>query len=96
MRKIGEVLRLRAAGLSIPDIARSTSIGRTTVYEYLARAEAAALSWPLPLELDEAAVEAKLFPPACVFRRNPISRFGRIRSGISEFSITLNDGSAAA
>src|SRR5579859_1703469 len=64
MRKIGEVLRLRAAGLSIPDIARSTSIGRTTVYEYLARAEAAALSWPLPLELDEAAVEAKLFPPA--------------------------------
>ena len=64
MRKIGEVLRLKAAGLSIPDIARSTSIGRTTVYEYLARAEAAALSWPLPLELDEAAVEAKLFPPA--------------------------------
>lgn len=64
MRKIGEVLRLRAAGLSIPDIARSVGIGRTTVYEYLARAEAAALGWPLPPELDEATVEATLFPPA--------------------------------
>lgn len=63
MRKIGEVLRLRAAGLNITEIARSTGIGRTTVYEYVARADAAGLSWPLPPELDPAAVETKLFPP---------------------------------
>ena len=41
MRKIGEVLRLKAAGLNIRDIAVSTGVGKTTVYEYLARAEAA-------------------------------------------------------
>jgi transposase len=63
MRKIGEVLRLKAAGLNIRDIAVSTGVGKTTVYEYLARAEAAGLRWPLPPALDEAAVEAKLFPP---------------------------------
>ena len=31
MRKIGEVLRLKAAGMTRSDIARSTGIGRTTV-----------------------------------------------------------------
>jgi DNA-binding CsgD family transcriptional regulator len=44
MCKIGEVLRLKAAGLSIAEIARSAGLGRTTVYEYLGRAEAAGLS----------------------------------------------------
>jgi AcrR family transcriptional regulator len=34
MRKIAEVLRLRAAGLSVRDIARSTGAGHTSVYEY--------------------------------------------------------------
>ena len=66
MRKIGEVLRLKAAGLNIRDIAVSTGVGKTTVYEYVARAEAAGLQWPLLAELDEAAVEAKLFPPPTV------------------------------
>ena len=45
------------------EIARSTGIGRTTVYEYLARAEAAGLSWPLPVEIGDAGLEARLFPP---------------------------------
>ncbi|MGH2718963.1 MAG: helix-turn-helix domain-containing protein, partial [Actinomycetota bacterium] len=48
MRKLEEVLRLRAAGMSIRLIAESTGAGRTTVYEYLARADAAGVSWPLP------------------------------------------------
>ena len=66
MRKISEVLRLKAAGLSVREITGSTGVHRTTVHEYLARATAAGLSWPLPPDLDEAAVEAKLFPPATV------------------------------
>lgn len=74
MRKIGEVLRLKAAGLNIRDIAVSTGVGKTTVYEYLARAEAAGLQWPLPPELDEAAVEVKLFPPpsAALLANRPV------------------------
>lgn len=63
MRKIGEVLRLKAAGLKNREIARSTGVGKTTVYEYLTRAEGAGLSWPLPAELDDAELEARLFPP---------------------------------
>ena len=46
MRKIGEVLRLKAAGMTRSDIARSTGIGRTTVYEYLSRAKIALLLEP--------------------------------------------------
>ena len=63
MRKIAEMLRLKAAGMNNRDIARSTAAGKTTVYEHLARAEAAGLDWPLAPELDDAALEAMLFPP---------------------------------
>lgn len=62
MRKIKEILRLKhACGLSERQIAESCRIGKTTVGEYLQRAEAANLSWPLPTELDEVALEARLF-----------------------------------
>ncbi len=62
MRKIKEVLRLKyACGLSERQIAESCGLGKTTVGEYLQRAEMAGLSWPLAAELDEAALEARLF-----------------------------------
>jgi transposase len=64
VRKIREVLRLKAAGLNIRQVAASTGAARTTVYEYLVRAEDAGLSWPLPEGLDDEALEARLFPPA--------------------------------
>lgn len=63
MRKIEEVLRLRAAGMNARMIAESVGAGKTTVYEYLARADAAGVSWPLPEGLDWAGVEARMFPP---------------------------------
>ena len=47
MRKIREVLRLSALGLAQHQIARSCSIGLGTVHEYLRRAEAARVTWPL-------------------------------------------------
>lgn len=63
MRKIKEVLRLCwANGLSKRQTARSCSISRPAVDEYLRRAEAAGLSWPLPDELDDGALEHLLFP----------------------------------
>ena len=60
MRKIQEVLRLHAAGRSQQDISRSCGIGRSTVGEYLQRAHAAGLSWPLPDDLDTAGLERRL------------------------------------
>jgi transposase len=62
MRKIKEVLRLKSLGLSNNQIAGGVNVGKTTVYEYLKRAEAAGLSWPLPGNLDNAALEKLLFP----------------------------------
>ena len=63
MRKISEVLRLRAQGRSIREIAQSVGAGRTTVGEYLRRAEAAGLAWPLPEGVGEEELDARLFPP---------------------------------
>ena len=64
MRKISEVLRMKASGLSTRKIAASLSIGQATVIEYLKRAERAGLSWPLPEAMSEADLERRLFAPA--------------------------------
>jgi transposase len=53
MRPIGEVLRLSAQGFSYRRIGQSVGIS------YLERAQQAGLSWPLPEELDDAAIEAR-------------------------------------
>ena len=63
MRKIKEVLRLRAQGLSDRKVARSVKVARTTVRRIRRRAEAAGLGWPLPEDLTESALEDLLFPP---------------------------------
>ena len=62
MRKIVDVLRLDAAGLSGRRISASLGIGRSCVGDYLDRARAAGLSWPLPDGIDETTLERRLFP----------------------------------
>ena len=63
VRKIREVLRLKwACGLSNRAVGASCRISDSSVSEYVGRAKAAGLSWPLPDELDDAALIAKLFP----------------------------------
>lgn len=65
MRKIREVLRLRwELKLNQREISASCGLSRSSVGEYLRRANVAKLSWPLPDNLDDdAALEARLFPP---------------------------------
>lgn len=63
MRKIREILRLAATGLSSRQIAASVGIARSTVAECLRRAEAAQIAWPLPDEMDDGALERRLYPP---------------------------------
>ena len=63
MRKIKEVLRLhKEIGLSERQIAKSCGISRSTVKDYLKRAQRAELTWPFPSELDDAQLENLLFP----------------------------------
>jgi transposase len=62
MRKIQEVLRLCfELGFGLRQIARSCSIGVGTVHEYLKRAEAAGLNWPLPDGMTETQLDGLLF-----------------------------------
>jgi Transposase and inactivated derivatives len=81
MRKLKEVLRLDAAGLSQHKIARSCSISQSTVHEYLAAARAAEVKWPLPADWDDAHLERTLFPqrPApAIWRKHPEPDWSRI------------------
>ena len=62
MRKTKEVLRLRLElGLGQRQIARSCGMGLGTVHDYLERAAAAGIGWPLPEGWSEEELEAKLF-----------------------------------
>ena len=65
MRKIREILRLKhEQGLSHRAIAQACSIGVGTVTLYLQRMAREGVGWPLPAELDDAALEAQLFSRA--------------------------------
>ena len=61
MRKLAEILRMSAAGLSARQIALSCGVARSTVAEHLERMKAAGLSWPLAADLNEEALEQRLF-----------------------------------
>jgi transposase len=63
MRKIRDVLRPHARGLSKRRIADSLTIGRTAVGDYINRARRAGLEWPLPDDVSEVELERRLFPP---------------------------------
>lgn len=62
MRKIKEVLRLHSLGLAQRQIARSCSLGQSTVSEYLKAAEAARLQWPEVADWDDGRLAATLLP----------------------------------
>ncbi len=64
MRKIKEILRLHfQARLSARQIARSCSVSRATVGDYLSRTRAAQLDWKQVAQMSEAELEGQLFPP---------------------------------
>ena len=72
MRKIREILRLRhEQGLSHREIARACVIGAGTD-RYLQKTAERGLGWPLPAELDDTTLEARLF-------RRPAPAAGRAR-----------------
>jgi transposase len=63
MRKIKEVLRLKYdCGLSKREIARTCQVSRSTITDYLMKAQAARLRWPEAGTLSEAQLNERLFP----------------------------------
>ena len=70
MKKIRDVLRLTfELKMSRRRVSEATGIGRTAVTDYVQRAAAAGLGWPLPDGLDDTGLERRLFPPAAGARR---------------------------
>jgi len=65
MRHVREVLRLKfVGGVPTREIARRIGVAASTVRATIKRFQAAGLSWPLPEELTDAALEARLFADA--------------------------------
>jgi len=61
MRHVKDILRLKHHNqLSVREIARSCGLPVSTVGDYLQRAEAAGLAWPLPEDLPDSELQARL------------------------------------
>ena len=82
VRKTTEVLRLHAAGMSARDIAAAVGAARSTVGEYLRRADAAGLSWPLPDDVDDEGLWALLFPKAAPATERPVPDWRQVHKEV--------------
>lgn len=91
MRKNREILRLRyEAKLSSRQISRSLVIAHSTVGDLLCRAQAAGLTWPLPEDMDDAALQVLLYPgnPAPT-RSRPEPDMAEIHKELRRKGVTL-------
>ncbi len=92
MRHLRHMLRLSRDGISVRDIAERLGIARSTVQENLKRAEQAGLSWPLPGELTDEALEGRLFARAGVrpgLRRRPEPNWAEAIVELKKPGVTL-------
>ena len=91
MRKIREILRLyHELKLGKKQIAKICSMSPSTVVEYIRKADTAGVSWPLPEDLDDTALEALLFPiepPSLTDRPLPV--MAELRQELQSKGVTL-------
>ena len=93
MRTIKEVLRLKwEKKFSTKQISQSCNIARSTIRDYVARAERVGLSWPLQPDLDDGSLEALLFPPVSmeVAGKRGLPRMEDIRKELNRKGVTLH------
>ncbi|MEO9229780.1 MAG: IS21 family transposase [Devosia sp.] len=92
MRQLRQLLRLAGGGASTRDIAVTLGVARSTVQDNLGRAAAAGLSWPLPGELTDDALEGRLFGRAGVrqgVRRRPEPNWADLAIELKKPGVTL-------
>jgi transposase len=98
MRQIKEILRLKHQHqLSVREIARSCGLPSSTVSDYLLRAQAASLSWPLPEGLDDQHIQERLLhppqgqPEACPAAEppRPLADWPEVHKELGRRSVTL-------
>lgn len=88
VRKIREVLRLKAAGLSDRKIAAAIGSSRSTVQECLRRARETEIAWPLAEDLDEDALHARLYRRSVPLSHRPLPDFAQVRAELSRAGVT--------
>jgi transposase len=88
VRKVREVLRLKAAGLSDRQIAGSVGSSRSAVQECLRRAREAGLSWPLAEGLDETALHARLYRRSVPLPGRPEPDFAQVHRELGRRGVT--------
>ena len=88
MRKIREILRLKASGLSPRQIAASIGGALSTVQQCLHRAAQASLSWPLLDELDDVRLEALLYPRRAPAIEIALPDFAHVQRELSRPGVT--------
>lgn len=88
VRKIREVLRLKAAGLSDRKIAAAIGSARSTVQECISRAARAGLVWPLADDLDEQALHARLYRRSVPLSHRPQPDFAQVRAELARAGVT--------
>ena len=92
MRKVFEALRLAFdQRRSQREIATILALSQSTVHDYLGRFRATGLPWPLPEELDEGALEARLFargltPPTAT---RPVPDWATVHQELKRKGVTL-------
>src|ERR1700730_1468679 len=90
MRKIREVLRLKADGFSKRRIAASLGISATAAMECVQRAQHAGLTWPWPEDLSDAALEQRLYPPPTSTKeQRPLPNWAEIHCELKRPGVTL-------
>jgi transposase len=92
MRKLRDVLRLKYdTRLPLRAIAQACGLGLGTVSTYLQRAATAGLTWPVPDDLDDAALEARLFtrPTVPATRDRALPNWATLHQELKKPGVTL-------
>ena len=88
VRKIREVLRLKAEGYSDRQVAAAMGSARSTVQECVRRCREAGLGWPLPPELDEAAPHIRLYRRSVPLPGTPRPDFAYLHAELKRRGVT--------
>jgi transposase len=88
VRKIREVLRLKADGFSDRQIGAAIGSARSTVQECARRAREAGISWPLVPEMTEAALHERMYRRAVPLSRTPRPDFAYLHAELRRRGVT--------
>lgn len=89
MRKIKEILRLKASGLSNRQIAQSVKASPSTVSLIINKAEKADLLWPLPEDMNDLNLENALYPKTTRLDAKPKPNWAKIHKELKRPHVTL-------